>query len=615
MVIKPLNDGSIWFRLQGPPSYLADAMPEEFPPPPVLLDLNPAIKRYTEGNFVDALAVARAILAQQPAHIPALNLAGASAQRCGLGEQAEAYWREALRCAPQFADAHNNLGNLLHQQRRLAEAETAYRSAVAVDPDHQEAHYNLGNLLREQQRVDEAELAYRCVIRINPGHVRAHNNLGSLLKAQSRFGEAESAYRCAIRIDPGNANALSNLGNVLKDQQRYAEAEAAYRQAIGIDASHASASYNLGLLLLDQQRMVDAEAAFRRAISVNPNHAEARMKIGQLCLAQGRFGEGWRYYAARFNVSPQPSNWPQFPWPPWRGEALQGKSLLVWPEQGYGDEIQFVRYLPVLKAHGASRITLVCKPALARLFASLGDVDQVIPLAETISFPQPDFWTPLLSIPEYLGTTLESIPATIPYLQAAEADRQRWRQLMPRVGLRVGLVWRGSAGHANDANRSLPGLATLRPLWQIPGVNWVSLQKGQGEEEARSPSPPQSLLNLGGAMEDFADAAAIVDQLDLVICVDTAIAHLAGALGKPCWVLLPVHGTDWRWLRDRDDSPWYPGQMRLFRQARHGDWTETVAAVVQSLAEFGRPDATVKAGSGLCGFPGQASEPGSPLSS
>ena len=248
--------------------------------------------------------------------------------------------------------------------------------------------------------------------------------------------------------------------------------------------------------------------------------------------------------------------------------------------------IQFCRYLPVLKAKGAAHVALICHPPLKPLFATLDSVDEIIGFDEPLPATHYDFWTAPLSLPYHCATRLGTIPATLPYLQADPERIARWQPLLPPGGLRVGLVWKGSRGFENDPDRSLPSLDVLAPLGEVPGVRFVSLQKGAGEDEAAQPPRELPLVDLGSRLADFADTAAVVAGLDLVISVDTAVAHLAGALAKPCWLLLPDYKADWRWLADRGDSPWYPGVMRLFRQARAGDWSSVVTQLRDSLASL-----------------------------
>jgi hypothetical protein len=318
-------------------------------------------------------------------------------------------------------------------------------------------------------------------------------------------------------------------------------------------------------------------------MSLDDSYATARFNLSYLLLRQGRFEEGWYCLEAR--------NWydalaAYHSCPRWQGEELSGKSLLIGFEAGHGDMIQFCRYATVLKAQGVSRITMICHPALKTLFTTLDGADTVISYDEKIPVSGWDFWTLPLSIPHYCKTRIDSIPAALPYLQALPDKIAKWESILPADDIRVGLVWKGNPKFENDADRSIPGLNLLSTLWAVADVRFISLQKGAGEDEAGHPPAGMSLIHFGSGIEDFADAAAIVASLDLVICVDTAIAHLAGALGKPCWVLLPDYKTDWRWLTGRTDSPWYPRVMRLFRQAEMGNWTAVIAEVAVALERF-----------------------------
>lgn len=584
---------------------------------------------YRKGQTAEALEVVRRGLAIDPDNTDLLNHHGVIAAALGHAASAEAAYRRSIALRPDCAETHYNFGNLLKAQRRFAEAEASYlkavavkpdcaeaysnlgnmlaeqkrpqeaeaacRKAIAARPDYAEAHSNLGNVLQAQKRMQQAEAAYRRAIALRPDYVQAHSNLGVLLKAQQRPAEAEAAYRQAIALKPDYAEAWSNLGVLLIEQKRPAEAEAACRRAIALRADYADAYSNLGNLLQIQKRPEEAEAAYRRAVAAEPGNADARWNLSLLLLRRGRLAEGWKEFESRYSpaknerrMSPPPTHPGGPPLPPqWEGEPLTNASLLIWPEQGLGDEIQFVRYLPLLKARGLRQLTLACKPPLQALFAAQGLADRVISTADwrPEMAAEFDYWSYPLSLPLHFGSTLENLPATIPYLKADPDRIARWAKRLPQAALRVGLVWKGSATHKNDANRSLPSLAMLAPLWSIPGIAFVSLQKGAGEDEANAPPANQPLTHLGSEMADFADAAAILDQLDLLICVDTAAAHLAGALGKPCWLLLPDYKTDWRWLEGRADSPWYPKVMRLFRQATDGDWNDVVARVIAALAE------------------------------
>ncbi len=423
-------------------------------------------------------------------------------------------------------------------------AEISFENAVQLAPDLAEAHTNLAMLLSLRDENKAAEMHYLYSISSNPGYPQTHINLGVLLAKQKRFIEAEAAYRKAIELNAGSPDAWSNLGVLYACMKREEEAERCYRTALFLDETYTKARFNLSYLQ----------------------------------LRQGRFEEGWQSLEARDWYAPLAK---QLPMPRWQGESLAGKSLLICFEAGFGDVIQFCRYAEVLKKQGATSITLLSHPPLKKLLSTLSGVDSIISFDEPLPSSGFDFWTPLLSIPRHCNTNLDSIPARLPYLHA-DADRiEKWKPLVPQLGLRVGLVWRGSTQFENDADRSLPSLALLAPLWSVKNITFISLQKGAGENE--NPPDGLSLTSLGPKLTDFADTAAVISCLDLVICIDTAVAHLAGALGKPCWVLLPDYKTDWRWLTERCDSPWYPEVMRLFRQSTMGDWNPVIADVVNAL--------------------------------
>lgn len=529
----------------------------------------------------EAIQCYRRVLSLAPDNAPAYcnlgNLLGDSAD-------AESCYRAATALDPAFEAAHYNLGNLLLQRDAWEDAAHCYRQALAAHPADPSTHAKLGLALAKHGDFDAAEQAYRLSIALDPGCLEAHANLGLLLEDKQMPEEAERCLRRALEICPDSPETCSNLGNLLAQQDRVDEAEQCYRQALLLNPASASAYCNLGVLLATHKPDAgEAETCFRQALVCNPTHALTRFNLGQLLLRAGRLEEGWAYHEARYarNIPNQRTFLPDIPTPQWQGEPLAGKSLLVLSEQGFGDAIQFCRYLALLKEQGATHLTLKCRTELKALFATLDGADEVGDGAAA-DFPPHDYWVFLHSIPLHCKTTLNNIPARIPYLHAPPERREHWASRLPGGGLRVGLVWKGNRMHSNDARRSLPGLAALRPLWAAPGVVFISLQKGQGEEEAAHPGAQQPLLDLGVEAVDFADTAAIVEQLDLVICVDTAVAHLAGALGKPCWLMLSDHKTDWRWLRGRSDTPWYP-TLRLFRQTTRDDWESVIGAVCDEL--------------------------------
>jgi hypothetical protein len=444
------------------------------------------------------------------------------------------------------------------------------------------ARFFAGNRLLATGDSHGAAAAFRQALTLEPNCAAACANLGLALEREGETAAAEVCYRRAIALDWQQAQTHINLGALLARGKRFAEAEAAYLRANLLAPESPVPWSNLGALYACMQRELEAEYCYFVALRKDPGYGPARFNLSYIQLRQGRFAEGWRSLEARDWYAPLAR---QLGCPRWRGEALAGKTLLIGYEAGHGDMIQFGRYAAVLKAHGAERVGILCHPALKTLFATLDGVDEVTAFDETWSGEAWDYWTPPLSIPYYCGTRLETIPANIPYLRATRDRIGKWQTRMPRGGLRVGLVWKGSPQFENDADRSLPSLDLLAPLGSVPGVRFVSLQKGVGEAEAARPPAGLELLDLGSKVGDFADTAAIVAGLDLVIAVDTAVAHLAGALGKSCWVMLPHYKTDWRWLKQRDNSPWYP-RTRLFRQPAMGDWPSVIAEIKAALERF-----------------------------
>jgi len=431
----------------------------------------------------------------------------------------------------------------------VTRAEAFLRQAIQIAPDFAEAHANLGLLLDRQGRTADAETCYRQSIKLNQSIPESHLNLGALLANNKQFNEAEVAYKQAISLKPHSPVVWSNMGVLLACLKREEEAEQCYRTALFLDESYATARFNLSYLL----------------------------------LRQGRFEEGWYCLESRNYDDALAAH---FSCPRWHGEALLNKSIVISYVAGHGDAIQFCRYAAVLKNQGVQSITLVCHPALKSLFEGLEVVDTVISFDEKLPESNYHFWTSLLSLPYYCKTRIDSIPASIPYLHASADLIDKWTNRFPDKTFRVGLVWKGSALFENDADRSLPSLEVLAPLWAIPGITFVSLQKGAGGNESANPPGGLKLLDLGPELHNFSDTAAVISHLDLIICVDTAIAHLTGALGKPCWVMLPEYKTDWRWLMKRPDSPWYPSVMRLFRQTTIGDWSTVVDQLVIELEQL-----------------------------
>ncbi|MDE2150940.1 MAG: tetratricopeptide repeat protein [Betaproteobacteria bacterium] len=444
--------------------------------------------------------------------------------------------------------------------------------------------FEQGTRLLGQGRAAEAAALLRAAVALQPGMAEAHANLALALERGGGGDDAARAHHLrALALAPARDEAWCNYGAFLERDKQYAQAEQAYREALRLAPGSAAAWSNLGVLLDILRRSAEAEQAHRRAVALAPHWPQASVNLAQCLLRQGRMEEGWRYYEAR--------DWSKdfaarVDIPRWDGGPLQGRALLLGVEGGQGDMIQFCRYAPELKRRGASVLGILCHPALQPLLCQAEGIDHAIAVGPEGAGRLPevawDLWCPTQSLPALCATRLESIPADLPYLRADPARATAWEHALDGpAALRVGLVWKGNPRFANDRERSLPGAGLLAPLGEVPGVRLFSLQWGGDEPEADAGAPP--MVALGAGIRDFADTAAIVSRLDLVISVDTAVAHLAGALARPCWVLLPRHKTDWRWLEQRSDSPWYPGVMRLYRQGPGEDWSRVIAELARDL--------------------------------
>lgn len=471
----------------------------------------------------------------------------------------------------------------LHIQGRMSEAEPLYRDALQLDPDFKEAWINLGLAAFGQGQLEAAEDCQRQALRIDPDMVDAHNNLGMIHYSLNRMAEAENCLRAALRLRPDHANATLNLGSVRQVNNHVREAEALFRRALTLGAEPARVKSNLALALLEQVRPEEAERCCRESLALRAGNPEARSNLALALLTMGRLKEGWNEYEARWEIEAIGPALAQLPQPRWTGQALHGETVLLYAEQGFGDTLQFCRFAPMVAAAGG-RVVLVVPQSLRRLMATLDGVAEV--LSDTDNLPAFDYHCPLLSLPFGFATTLETIPATTPYLRADPAD---WMETLADLpGLKVGLVWGGRSRTAQphavaiDKRRSMR-LEAMAPLFSVRGCSFVSLQLGPPAAQLRRPPAGVELHDFTDRLGDWVDTAGLVAGLDLVIAVDTAVAHLAGALGKPVW-LLNRFDSCWRWLVGREDSPWYP-TLRQFRQVRPGDWEGVIERVGQALED------------------------------
>jgi len=536
------------------------------------------------GRLEEAVECYRRALALTPESGDAHGILGQALFRLGRFEEAAAAYAAATALAPGSADHHKSLADSLTALARFEDAAASYRAALAIDPTLVVAHNSLGNVSQELGRFADAEASYRRALVLDPDYTDAHNNLGNALHALGRPEQAIACYRRALAVKPNDANTHSNLGLSLHNVGQLDDAMAHCRRALEINPDHAGAHSNLGISLFELGRLDEAEAHYRRAIAIEPNHAETQFNDAVLKLLRGDFKAGWAQYEWRWKNKEAPQR--GLAKPVWRGEDLGRRRLLLHSEQGLGDTIQFARYA-CLAAERGGRVLLEVPPPLTRLMAGLAGRPEI--LAAGKPPPPIDCHAPLLNLPSIFGTKLDTVPAAVPYL-SAEPDRiAAWRQrLGPGKEMKIGIAWQGMPTNRVDRGRSLP-LAGYRPLAALAGVRLISLQQHHGLAQLAGRPSDMAVADFSADLDvgpdAFVDTAALMMSLDLVITTDTAIAHLAGALGRPTWILLKRH-AEWRWLLDRTDSPWYP-TARLYRQAEPGDWHGVIARVARDLA-FGR---------------------------
>jgi tetratricopeptide (TPR) repeat protein len=533
------------------------------------------------GRFDEAISACHEALRLKPNDaLVHFHLADALRHAGRLADAVAAY-QQCLRLKPEFVDGHHNLGLALSRQGKPKDAEACYRQALRLQPDHASAHNNLGVLLEARGQRQEAIAAFHESIRLKPDVAEAHNNLGVALAALGKLTEAVTAYRQALRLKPDYADAHNNIGNALRDNGQLDEALGHFQEALRLRPEYAEAHNNLGILRVHQGDLAEGVACYDRALQLKPDYPDARKNRSLAWLAGGDFERGWPEYEYRWqgkDLKPR-----TFRQPRWDGKPLAGRTILLHAEQGWGDTLQFVRYALLVKQRDG-RVVLECQKPLVPLLKGCLGVDEVI--AEGSPLPDFDVQAPLLSLPGIFRTTLATIPSLNPYLFPEPELRRHWHQALAHIrGFKVGIVWQGNRGHRGDRHRSIP-LAHFAPLARLAGVQLVSLQKGHGSDQLeglKEPFPIQDLGRLVDARGVFTDAAAFLKELDLVVACDTALAHLAGALGTPVWVLLPM-ASDWRWLREREDTPWYP-TMRLFRQKERGKWDEVLGRIAQALGQ------------------------------
>ncbi len=532
-------------------------------------------------KFDAAVASYDRALAVKTDYVEAFYNRGITLQALNRLDEALAGYDRVLAIQPNHAEALSNRGNVLRALKRLDEALASYDRFLAVRPNDAGVHYSRGNTLTELGRLDEALASYDRSLAIQPNHAEAFYNRGVTLQKMKRLDEALTSYDRALAMRSDYAEALCNRGVILHELKRFDEALKSYDRALVACPDLAEAFSNRGNTFQALKQFDEASASYARAIEVRPDFAEAHWHEALLRLLTGDFDRGWKKYEWRWETERLRNTKRHFTQPLWLGQIdISGKTILLHAEQGLGDTIQFCRYVPLVAARGARVILEVQKP-LAELMSSLAGVAQIVSKGDPL--PDFDFHCPLLSLPLAFTTRLETIPSPTPYLRAASQALKNWNErLGPRSRPRIGLVWSGSPTHTNDHHRSV-GLSSLLSLLDIDATV-ISLQKDIRPDDAMALKARSDLLHFGNELKDFSDTAALVSHLDLVISVDTSVAHLAGALAKSVWVLLPFV-PDWRWLLDQDDNPWYPS-ARLFRQDATRTWDNVIAGVGAALRDF-----------------------------
>jgi len=578
-----------------------------------LFDL--AIEQHQAGELEPARALYRRILNANPGQVNARYLLGTVLLQLGEYSEAAAELEPLLRERQEIPDLHNNLGIAYHALERWDEAAGAFRKAIQLKTNYQQAHFNLAMLLEERGDLSGAEHYYRQASELDLNDPQCLFNLGHVLKCLERWEDAEDAYLRLSGLTPDNLDVLINLGYVQVRQDRldpaietfhrillqapdYAEvhnnlsyiyermgmleeAIESARKAIQLKPFFPEGFNNLGTAYRTSGMIEEAIDAFDAAVRLQPEFPLARFNLGTSQLLNGDFQNGWEGYEHRGSLVREPFKSDR---PRWNGEGIRGKRLLICSDQGYGDAIQFLRYLPRLKAVTGGEIMFLTPAPLARLLAGFPGIDRFAVEGETL--PEFDYWVPLMSLPGFLKLDLSNLKTSPePYLSVSDELVEFWKSMLPewsRGLFKVGVVWQGNPQQSRDRLRSCP-LTTFSRIFDVEGVAIISLQReGAGLAQLESAELPGRMVEWGSRFGDFADAAAAVKNVDLVVSVDTAMCHLAGALGVPTWTLL-ASSADWRWFRGGIDSPWYP-TMRLFRQPEWGDWEGLLGEVRERLA-------------------------------
>lgn len=549
-------------------------------PPAVLQILRDATAAHQAGQFAQAEALYRRVLESDSKQFQVLSMLGVLHAQRGNYPDAEQTLRKAIKLNPDDAGSQFNYGNVLLGLQRFDDAFAVFGTALRLNPGLADAHLNRGNILMLRKRFDEAVACFDSAIRINPNYAQAYCNRGNALEKMGRLDEALASCDKALTIDPGNAEFHASRANVLSRMRRYDEALHDISTASSLRPDSAAFHYNHGNILIEAQRHPDAIAAFDKALAIEPRFAGAHLNEGLCRLLLGDTDRGWKEYEYRLEMPEYLDAKRNFQRPVWLGESsINGKTILIHAEQGFGDTLMICRYVPLVTALGA-RVVLEVRPELVRLMQGL-DADFTL-IARGDDLPQFDAHCPIMSLPLAFETRLETIPSKVPYLRIPIDNIDRWRSKLRDGGFKIGVAWAGNPSFKYDHDRSIT-LKNILSVCSVHGATFFSIQKDLRDGDAEILRANPHIGHLGSELSDFLDTAAAMESLDLIISSDTSTVNLAGALGRPVWVLLSSN-PDWRWLLDRTDSPWYP-TARLFRQSKSGDWGPVVDDVRAELAK------------------------------
>jgi tetratricopeptide (TPR) repeat protein len=576
---------------------------------------------YQIKDYDSAIKYSKKLINLNPGNARTYYILGHSMQEKGETDEAITHYQRSLQLDPNFADAYYNLGTILQDNKRYDEAISCYKKSLQLNPNDVDAYYNLARVLQEKEQFDEAITCYKKALQINPNLADAYNNIGTILIENEQFDEALTNCQKAFYLNPNLPDVHNNLGIINKEKGKLDEAIFYCQKALQLDSRFYKAYHNLANIQCKKQQFDKAVTYSQQALEINPNDDEVHVGLGAAFCGKGQLNTGINCYKKAIQINSNNANthfsmscafllsgdfkqgWQEYEWrwkskdylkyncfhkpddfsqPILKGLDIAGQTVFIYAEQGLGDEIQFIRYVPLVVQLGAN-VVIECHKELYGLLQSIEGIKHLIVQGEQL--PEFDIQCPLLTLPLVFNTTLENIPTKVPYLSVNPILTQKWKDKIQQDNskLKVGLVWQGNPKHKNDMNRSIP-FNYFSPFSKFTDITFYSLQKGKGSEQSKNLPVGIKFIDLTEEINDFSDTAALIENLDLTISVDTSVVHLAGALGKPIWTLLPF-SPDWRWMLTRKDSPWYP-TMRLFRQPSPGDWNSVIKKVAEELVYF-----------------------------